>query len=205
VPASTLGTEARKHTCFAAFARFLCTMRLHAMGVRQESRTPAAILLQRTPTSAPGGTNTDARTPFANLHIEAHIAGPYLWCRLIAGHLPPAFRADDCPNRWPRAEDVLSTAERLGAGSEVGPCGRESQAQESNWALRMLVAVFTPCCRDTASDERPGVSHQGPASTDISWIRQDLRAERPRVQQSSTATTPLSNALGFVQLCPCQR
>jgi hypothetical protein len=64
---------------FAAFARFLCTMRLHAMGVRQESKDAGGDPPATYPHLSPG-VPTRTRTPFANLHIEAHIAGPYLWC-----------------------------------------------------------------------------------------------------------------------------
>jgi hypothetical protein len=64
-------------------------------------RVLAAILVQHTPTSASGGTNTDARTPFANLHIAGPYCWPHLWCRFIAGHVPlplePTYPQNRCP------------------------------------------------------------------------------------------------------------
>jgi hypothetical protein len=97
VSASTLGTEARKHTCFAAFARFLCTMRLHAMRVRQESKDAGGDPPATYPHLSPRGTNTGARTPSPTC-ISRPILRPVLLVQADRPARTPAYRADDCPN-----------------------------------------------------------------------------------------------------------
>lgn len=61
------------------------------MGDRQESKDVGGDPPATYPQPRPRGYQHGRAYPFTNLHIEAHIAGPYLWCRLIAGHVPPPF------------------------------------------------------------------------------------------------------------------